>query len=130
MKRGCLITNALACFLWMFFVFFILASPVFAEPGGMRPVVRVGVLNHSTYADQDDQGIWHGLDVECMISIAQRAGFNVEFIDGFTVIFDASAFGYLYTGKLLQQVSDGTVTSRFERIDTVSQRVFTHCNRL
>ncbi len=81
MKRGCLITNALACFLWMFFVFFILASPVFAEPGGMRPVVRVGVLNHSTYADQDDQGIWHGLDVECMISIAQRAGFNVEFID-------------------------------------------------
>lgn len=46
-----------------------------------RHTIRVGVLNHTTYANQDKNGVWSGLDIECMIAIAQRAGFNLEFID-------------------------------------------------
>lgn len=43
--------------------------------------VKVGVLNNTTYADQDENGVWRGIDVECLISIAQKAGFQLEFID-------------------------------------------------
>ena len=46
-----------------------------------QQTVKVGVLNNTTYAYQDQDGVWRGIDVECMISIAQKAGFNVEFID-------------------------------------------------
>jgi signal transduction histidine kinase/CheY-like chemotaxis protein len=43
--------------------------------------VKVGVLNNTTYADQDENGVWRGMDVECMTKIAQQAGFKLEFID-------------------------------------------------
>ena len=39
------------------------------------------MLNNTTYAYQDQDGVWRGIDVECMISIAQKAGFKVEFVD-------------------------------------------------
>ena len=46
-----------------------------------QQTVKVGVLNNTTYAYQDQDGVWRGIDVECMISIAQKAGFKVEFVD-------------------------------------------------
>src|SRR5574344_246363 len=46
-----------------------------------RTTVKVGVLNDTTYADQDENGNWKGLDIECMISVAQKAGFDLSFID-------------------------------------------------
>ena len=55
--------------------------PVQALAGDARPTIRVGVLNHTTYADQEANGEWQGLDIECMISVAQRAGFQVKFVD-------------------------------------------------
>lgn len=81
MEKGRFMRNILSCFALLCCVLFVMGLPVFAEPAGIRPTIKVGVLNHSTYADRDKQGIWHGLDIECMISIAQRAGLDVEFID-------------------------------------------------
>jgi ABC-type amino acid transport substrate-binding protein len=52
-----------------------------AEDQNSRQTVKVAVLNHSTYADQDENGVWSGMDIETMIDISQKAGFNVEFID-------------------------------------------------
>ena len=58
-------------------------------------VVKVGVLNNSSYAYQDDNGVWRGSDVECMIDIAQKAGFKVEFVDSTT---DVDLFEHLNDG--------------------------------
>lgn len=58
-------------------------------------VIKVGVLNNSSYAYQDDSGVWRGSDVECMIDIAQKAGFEVEFIDSTT---DVDLFKHLDDG--------------------------------
>ena len=55
--------------------------PLQSVEGDARPTIRIGVLNHTTYADQDANGEWQGLDIECMINVAQRAGFQVEFVD-------------------------------------------------
>jgi len=44
-------------------------------------VIKVGVLNNSSYAYKDDSGVWRGSDVECMINVAQKAGFKVKFLD-------------------------------------------------
>ncbi|MCI2048704.1 MAG: transporter substrate-binding domain-containing protein [Lachnospiraceae bacterium] len=46
-----------------------------------RRTVKVAVLNNSVFAYQDENGVWSGMDVELMISIAQKADFDVEFID-------------------------------------------------
>lgn len=46
-----------------------------------QQTVKVAVLNHTTYADQDENGVWSGVDVESMIDISQKAGFNAEFVD-------------------------------------------------
>jgi signal transduction histidine kinase/ABC-type amino acid transport substrate-binding protein len=52
-----------------------------AAKSNAHRTVKVAVLNNSTYADQDKNGVWSGMDVECMISVAQKAGFSVEFLD-------------------------------------------------
>jgi signal transduction histidine kinase len=51
-----------------------------------RPVqvVKIGVFNYSNYAYQDKQGVWRGMDIECMINVAQHAGFRIEFVDSAT----------------------------------------------
>src|SRR5574344_3168951 len=46
-----------------------------------RTSVKVGVLNDTTYADQDENGNWKGSDIECMIAVAQKAGFDLTFVD-------------------------------------------------
>ena len=57
-----------------------LAPALTARAEGRR-TVRVGVLNDTTFADRGDDGTWRGIDVECMIGIAQKAGFDLEFVD-------------------------------------------------
>ena len=57
------------------------AVGVHAEEQETRRTVKVAVLNDSIYADQDENGNWSGIDVERMIDISQKAGFDVEFID-------------------------------------------------
>lgn len=69
--------------------------PAYAEESG-RQTVKVAVLNNTTYADQDDSGEWSGLDIECMISIAQKAGFDLQFIDSST---DPDFLGGLDSGR-------------------------------
>ena len=70
--------------------------PLQLAEGDARPMVRVAVLNHTTYADQDANGEWQGLDVECMINVAQRAGFQVEFVDS---LLDPDFLGGLDRGS-------------------------------
>ena len=60
-----------------------------------NPTIKVGVLNNTDYAYQDEDGTWRGSDVECMLDIAQKAGFNVEFIDSTT---DVDLFEHLDDG--------------------------------
>ncbi|MEA5050521.1 MAG: transporter substrate-binding domain-containing protein [Oscillospiraceae bacterium] len=57
------------------------ACPAFAADGGDARVVRAAVYNNSNLAYQDADGVWRGSDIECLINIAQRAGFSVEFVD-------------------------------------------------
>ena len=83
-----------ACFLAVICLTAQAAFPGFAEESG-RQTVKVAVQNHTTYANQDASGGWSGLDVECMISIAQKAGFDLRFIDSTT---DPDYFGGLDAG--------------------------------
>lgn len=55
--------------------------PVYGETNFQHRTIKVGVLNNTTYAYQDEDGVWRGRDVECMIAIAEKAGFNLKFID-------------------------------------------------
>jgi ABC-type amino acid transport substrate-binding protein len=52
-----------------------------AAEGAAQQTVKVAVLNNTLYADRGDDGTWRGIDVECMIGIAQKAGFDLEFVD-------------------------------------------------
>ena len=63
--------------------------------GSPAPTVKVGVLNNTSYAYQDENGVWRGSDVECMLDIAQKAGFNIEFVDSTT---DVDLFEHLDDG--------------------------------
>ena len=94
MKRGIPALRMIACFLAAICLMAQADFPSFAEEGG-RQIVKVAVLNHTTYANQDASGGWSGLDVECMISIAQKAGFDLRFIDSTT---DPDYFGGLDAG--------------------------------
>ena len=85
----------IACFLTVICLTAQAASPAFAAGSG-RQTVKVAVLNHSTYANQDVSGEWSGLDIECMISIAQKAGFDLQFIDSTT---DPDYLGGLDAGR-------------------------------
>ncbi len=85
----------IACFITVICLTAQAASPAFAAGSG-RQTVKVAVLNHSTYANQDVSGEWSGLDIECMISIAQKAGFDLQFIDSTT---DPDYLGGLDAGR-------------------------------
>jgi len=95
MKRGIPALRMIACFLAAICLMAQADFPSFAEEGG-RQIVKVAVLNHTTYANQDASGGWSGLDVECMISIAQKAGFDLRFIDSTT---DPDYLGGLDDGR-------------------------------
>ena len=73
--------KTVVCFLVVLCVLSQLAWPVWAAGNRKRRMVKVGVLNHTTYADQDETGTWSGLDIECMIAVSQKAGFDLKFID-------------------------------------------------
>jgi len=75
-------------------VVFLFSSVLAAEIRRTR-LVKVAVLNNTTYASQDANGVWSGMDIECMINISQRAGFDVEFIDSGK---DADFLGNLENG--------------------------------
>lgn len=45
------------------------------------PIVRAGIFTGPGYAEQDQDGKWHGIDIEMLENIAQTAGFRVEFIE-------------------------------------------------
>jgi len=95
MKRRIPAFRMIACFLAVICLAVQAAFPAFAEGSG-RQTVKVAVLNHSTYANQNASGEWSGLDVECMISIAQKAGFDLQFIDSTT---DPDFLGGLDDGR-------------------------------
>lgn len=57
--------------------------------------IKVAVLNNTTYANLDKDGVWRGLDIECMINIAQRSGLDIEFVDS---SMDADFLGNLKNG--------------------------------
>jgi len=69
--------------------------PVYADANKSPETVKVGVLNNSSLAFRDEEGTWRGSDIECMLDIAQKAGFNVEFIDSST---DADLFEHIDDG--------------------------------
>ena len=69
------------CLLGVFL--FLLPEQVLAYAKPVK-VVKIGVFNYSNFAYQDKQGVWRGMDVECMINVANHAGFRVEFVDSAT----------------------------------------------
>ena len=81
MKRNEQAGRIMALLLTVALVTGIFPAAVKAEERTAIQTVKVAVLNHSTYADQDENGVWRGMDIETMIDISQKAGFNVEFID-------------------------------------------------
>jgi ABC-type amino acid transport substrate-binding protein len=95
MKRRIPALRMITCFLAVLCLTVQAAYPALAEESG-RQTVKVAVLNHSTYANQDASGEWSGLDIECMISIAQKAGFDLQFIDSTT---DQDYLGGLDDGR-------------------------------
>ena len=81
MKTAGLIRRTAVCFLILTCTMVQLALPALAFGRRARKTVKVGVLNNTTYAAQDENGVWRGLDIECLIAISQKAGFDLEFID-------------------------------------------------
>lgn len=67
-------------FLIVLCVLFFAACPASAE-GTEVKTVRAAVIGNSIYAYQDEDGVWRGIDVECLKNVAQRAGLRMEFID-------------------------------------------------
>ncbi len=60
------------------------ASPALAADNGGARTVRAAVYNNSNLAYQDEDGVWRGSDIECLINIAQRADLSIEFVDSNT----------------------------------------------
>ena len=67
-----------------------------SEAGSSARPLKVGVLNNTSFAYQDKNGVWRGSDVECMIDIAQKAGLDIEFVDSNT---DPDILSNLKNGK-------------------------------
>ena len=76
MRKIFFVTVLLICLLGSSFV----TTPVQAV-NKEQEEIKVAVLNNSNYAYQDEHGVWRGMDIECMLSMAQRAGFKVVFLD-------------------------------------------------
>jgi len=103
----------------------IYSAPAKAEEQEDRRTVKVAVLNHTTFADQDENGVWSGMDVESMIDISQKAGFDVEFIDSsadpdflenlengtYDIVADVSITPERETQFLFTDENMGTITS-------------------
>jgi signal transduction histidine kinase len=79
MRKLFLVTVLLACL----FSISLVTTPAQAVNKGSEEI-KVGVYNNSNYAYQDEHGVWRGMDIECMLSVAQRAGFKAIFIDSAT----------------------------------------------
>jgi len=73
--------RALASALLVLSLLYLLPLSAAAEQPADGRTVRAAVYNNSTLAYQDKDGVWRGTDVECLLNIAQREGFTVEFID-------------------------------------------------
>lgn len=91
-KYSCL----LICLMVTVCVAFVPASAVSAETTAASGTVKVAVLNNSIFAYKDKTGVWRGTDVETMISIAQKTGLKIEFVDSST---DPDFLGNLDKGK-------------------------------
>ena len=65
------------------------------SPSGSGRTVKVAVIPYPLYAEQDENGIWTGYDIEMMEKIAQLADFNIQFVPVSTVqdIYDGLADG-------------------------------------
>lgn len=66
------------------FILYICSCSLFAAAApetNKRRTVKVGVLNDPVFATIDKNGDWTGFDIECLIAISQKAGFNLEFVD-------------------------------------------------
>jgi signal transduction histidine kinase/CheY-like chemotaxis protein len=85
--------------------------PVQAEEQNAKQKIKVAVLNHTTYADQDENGVWNGMDIESMVCISQKAGFDVEFIDSNS---DPDFLGNLNNGTY-DIVADVAITPEREK---------------
>ena len=89
-------TKNLSLFIGAFFLLVALfMSPLAHADSDTPATLKVAVYNNSYFAYQDDQGIWRGTDIECMINVAQRAGFKPVFIDSAN---DADFLGNLNRG--------------------------------
>src|SRR5574344_1465275 len=51
--------------------------------------ISVGLFTGEGYAEQDENGTWHGIDVELIQNIAQTEGFRVSFVS-----LDSSTQGF------------------------------------
>ena len=66
MRRG-ILSRLLACVLASACVLSLQPFSVNAQSAAdSQQTVKVGVLNNTTYAYQDQDGVWRGIDVECM----------------------------------------------------------------
>lgn len=72
------LTTCLCTFCWL--CAFFTVGIAYAD-NGSPSALKIAVYNNSNFAYQDDLGLWRGMDIECMINVAQRAGFSPEFID-------------------------------------------------
>ncbi len=89
-------TKNLSLFIGAFFLLVALfMSPLVRADSDTPATLKVAVYNNSYFAYQDDQGVWRGTDIECMINVAQRAGFKPVFIDSAN---DADFLGNLNRG--------------------------------
>ena len=90
-------------FFVLFLAFFMIISafpcPVLASDstGTDEQVVKVGIYEYPLYAEQDSSGIWIGYDAEMSESIAQEAGFSIEFVPVTTM------------DEVLKDLDDGTI---------------------
>lgn len=111
MKKNNIAGRIMAFLLTMLLMLGICVIPAEAEEQKNRQTYKVAVLNHTTYADQDENGVWSGMDVEIMIDISQKAGFNVEFVDSSD---DPDFLGNLVNGTY-DIVADVNITPEREK---------------
>lgn len=79
--KKCRICKIITAILMVVSLFSVQSFPVYGESNFQHRTIKVGVLNNTTYAYQDEDGVWRGTDVECMIAIAEKTGFNLQFVD-------------------------------------------------
>ena len=75
-------SNRLSAFLALLLLLTVCAGPALAAGGGdaAARVVKVGVVPSADYAEQDENGVWTGYDVEIIENMAQYAGLRAEIV--------------------------------------------------